>query len=304
MSVEIRRAATNRDRQASLDVFNAVFPHRRVGLDDVLDYEDALEHSVLLLAEANGRVVGSAQGGLEAGARHPAVSIYVLPEHRLRGIGTALYRALSAWARSLPTEALYSDVEESDPESLEWALRRGFVERSRDARLVLHLADVEPPPVVLPDGVEIVTWADRPELIESMYECYREAAPDIPGEEDEPLADYEEWRRQHMGGSGDRPEATFVAVADGVAVGFSKFSLTDAQPDVAFHDLTAVKRAWRGRGIAGALKATQIRWAKEHGYARLSTMNEERNEPIRRLNERFGYRPEPGRVFIVGPLAP
>jgi hypothetical protein len=33
-------------------------------------------------------------------------------------------------------------------------------------------------------------------------------------------------------------------------------------------------------------------------------MNEERNEPIRRLNKRYGYRPEPGRVFIVGPLAP
>ena len=44
-------------------------------------------------------------------------------------------------------------------------------------------------------------------------------------------------------------------------------------------------------------------WAKEHGYERLSTNNEERNEPIRRLNERYGYRPAPGRIFVRGPLA-
>jgi GNAT superfamily N-acetyltransferase len=106
-----------------------------------------------------------------------------------------------------------------------------------------------------------------------------------------------------MGGPGDKPEATFVALVDGEVVGYSKFSLTDAQPTVAFHDLTGVKRAWRGRGIAGALKRTQMRWAKKHGYERLSTNNEERNEPIRRLNERYGYRPVPGRIFVRGPVA-
>ena len=48
--------------------------------------------------------------------------------------------------------------------------------------------------------------------------------------------------------------------------------------------MTGVLRAWRGRGIARALKAAEIAWAKEHGYERLETQNEERNEPIRRLN--------------------
>ena len=55
------------------------------------------------------------------------------------------------------------------------------------------------------------------------------------------------------------------------------------------HDMTGVRRAWRGRGIARALKAAEIAWAKESGYERLETQNEERNEPIRRLNERYGY---------------
>ena len=106
-----------------------------------------------------------------------------------------------------------------------------------------------------------------------------------------------------MQGPGDRADATFVAVAREEVVGFAKLSLTEAQPEIAYHDLTAVKRAWRGRGVARALKATQIGWAKRAGYKRLSTNNEERNAPIRRLNERFGYRPGPALILFRGPLA-
>jgi GNAT superfamily N-acetyltransferase len=67
--------------------------------------------------------------------------------------------------------------------------------------------------------------------------------------------------------------------------------------------MTGVKRAWRGRGIAGALKRAQIGWAKEQGYERLATHNELRNEPIRRLNEHLGYKEAPGRIIFRGPLA-
>jgi GNAT superfamily N-acetyltransferase len=70
----------------------------------------------------------------------------------------------------------------------------------------------------------------------------------------------------------------------------------------AFHDMTGVKRAWRGRGVAGALKRVSIAWAREQGYERLVTSNELRNEAIRRLNTRLGYREEPGHLVVRGPL--
>jgi GNAT superfamily N-acetyltransferase len=113
-----------------------------------------------------------------------------------------------------------------------------------------------------------------------------------------------DWLAHDLQGSGDWPEATFVAVAGDEVVGYAKFSMNQAQPNVAFHDMTGVKRAWRGKGVARALKASEIAWAKRSGYERLITMNEERNEPIRRLNEEFGYRLEPGVITFRGPLAP
>ena len=158
--------------------------------------------------------------------------------------------------------------------------------------------------MIPPQGVEIVPWAERPELAHGMYEVVLEAAPDIPGGEDEQLESFEDWLAHEMlAGPGDRPEATFVAVAGAEVIGFAKFSLTAAQPVTAHHALTGVKRAWRGQGVARALKATQIAWAKANGYEELRTRNEERNAPIRHLNEEFGYRPTVGRIYLKGPLA-
>ena len=51
------------------------------------------------------------------------------------------------------------------------------------------------------------------------------------------------------------------------------------------------------------LKAAQINWALANGYTELQTRNEKRNEPIRRLNARLGYRPGTGRIYLIGGLS-
>ena len=64
------------------------------------------------------------------------------------------------------------------------------------------------------------------------------------------------------------------------------------------HDMTGVKRAFRGRGIASALKRAEIAWAKREGFRTLETFNNEENAPIRALNEKHGYRPAVGSVTL------
>jgi GNAT superfamily N-acetyltransferase len=137
-----------------------------------------------------------------------------------------------------------------------------------------------------------------------MYEVACEAYPDVPGESEEEMAPFEEWLSRDLQGFGDPPEATFIALAGDEVVGYAKFSISNARPGVAHHDMTGVLRSWRRRGIAGALNRAEIRWAKENGYTRLETGNEHRNEPIRRFNERHGYWPEPGTIELRGPVGP
>ena len=133
-----------------------------------------------------------------------------------------------------------------------------------------------------------------------MYEVAREAVPDIPGEDDVDIGTLDEWLSRDMQGDSDDPNAVFVALANGEVAGYAKLALDKDRTDRAYHDLTGVKRAHRGRGIAASLKRTQIAWAKANGYTSLQTSNEVRNEPIRRLNERHGYVLEPGVVIVRG----
>ena len=302
--MEIVSCTDEADEQASLDVYNEVWPHDRIGLAEVHSFKASVVDHLDLIARIQGVVVGSGFAAIQP--QRPElvfVLITVLAGERRRGAGTALYEAISAWTRNRGLDELEAVVADDDDESLAFALRRGFVEDRREKGVALRLAEIEPPPVEPPPGVEIVSWAERPEAARGMYEVAIEAFPDVPGWENELMEPFEGWLAHDMTGSGDRPEATFVALAGDEVVGYAKFSLTDAQPTTAHHDLTGVKRAWRGRGVARALKATQIAWAKANGYEELRTRNDERNAPIRKLNKEFGYRPAIGRIYLRGPLA-
>jgi GNAT superfamily N-acetyltransferase len=302
--VEVLACADERDEQVSLDVYNAVWPHAAFTLAEVHSFKQSVRAHHDIVAQLDGVAVGSALTVVLPHRADRVLSVVtVLEEHRRRGVGTALYRSLSTWTREHGIDQLEVPVLDDDPESLAFATRRGFVEERRELGVVLELAGMGPPELVAPDGIEIVSWADRPELARGIYEVSLEAYPDIPGFEDDELESFEDWLAHDMQGSGDLPEATFVAVAGAEVVGYAKFALTAAQPTVAFHDVSGVKRAWRGRGIARALKTAQIRWAIANGFTELRTRNEVRNEPIRRLNASLGYRPGIGRVYLVGPLA-
>ncbi|MBA3717793.1 MAG: GNAT family N-acetyltransferase [Actinobacteria bacterium] len=228
----------------------------------------------------------------------------MLEEERRRGVGSALYEAISEYASSRGKDVLEVWVEDSDPDGAPFVRNRGFTEIGRELHVSLDLTEIEAPEVEAPPGVAIISWAERPDVIRGLYEVAVEASLDIPGDEDDQIEPFEDWVSHEMESSpGDRKDATFVAIAGDEVVGYSKFSLSRAQPKVAHHDLTGVKRAWRRRGIARALKQAQIAWAKREGYERLQTRNEERNEPIRRLNKEFGYRPSGERILFKGPLS-
>ena len=296
---EIRLCADDADKEYSLAVYNAIWPLDAITMDEVRSFESGAIAFADFIAPGGSAWVGVMPSRPDVGG----TLVTVLPERRRQGLGTAFYELISDWLAEHDIDRIDATVPEDDEESIAFATKRGFEEVERNGRMILELAAAEPEPPAPPEGVQIVTWDQRPELDRGIYEVACEAYPDIPGDRDQTTEPFEDWLEHEMKGSGDRADATFIAVSGDEVIGYSKFSLTEAQPTTAHHDLTAVKRAWRQRGIAGALKRTQILWAKERGYERLATQNEMRNEPIRRLNERLGYREAPGRIVMRGPLA-
>jgi len=286
---------------ASLEVYNAVWPLDGATIEAVHSYRDSAQDYIDYLVREDGVVLGSGVGAIFAyRPRRADTLITVLAGYRRRGAGTALYRAISEWASERQAHELEVPVSGDDPESLSYAQRRGFTEDRRQISRALSLSGVSPLRVEPPPGIEIVTWAQRPELARGMYEVDLEIHPDIPGFADVALEPFEDWMAHYMQRPTDSPEATFIALDGEQVVGFARLSLT--APTAAGNAMTAVKRAWRGRGIAGALKAAEINWAINHGYTELHTSNEEHNAPIQRLNDHLGYQSRVERIHLVGPL--
>jgi GNAT superfamily N-acetyltransferase len=280
----------------------AAMPRDDASVAGFVDWRRQAEAMVWLLAERDEETVGGgfALTGWHTPPHRAMGAALVPPEHRGGGVGIGILDALEGWAADHGATELEGPVAEDDEKSLAWAAGRGYTEAGRNSRLVLDLTAIEAPEPSPPSGVEIVAWADRPELARGLYEVAREAVPDIPGQEEEDLGTLEEWLSRDMQGDSDDPRAVFVALVDREVAGFAKLALAPERTDRAYHDLTGVRRDYRGRGIAAALKRTQIAWAKQNGYTSLQTSNEVRNEPIRRLNERHGYVLEPGVVIVRG----
>ena len=175
--------------------------------------------------------------------------------------------------------------------------RSGATARSSGQKAVaLELGPLEPPPIETPgDGDPVLGGASG--SAPGHVRLYREANADIPGLDAEAEMSFEDWRVQGSERPARRHDLSFVAVAGDELVGLATL---DIFPAGGFHGRRW--RAWRRHGVGRALKRAQIAAAKAAGLERLYTESEERNEPMRRLNEQLGFRPIPGMVVMRGPL--
>ena len=256
----------------------------------------------LLMAELDGEPAGFGLVGVSPEQDEEPFAyteLGVAPDFQGRGVGAALHAALSDHARELGKSELLLEVSEEDSGAIAFLEKRSYREVERQKAVALNLTELDSVSVEPPTGVEIKSWVDRPDLAPDMFDLYREANADIPGLDAEAAPSFEDWRVRELERPARRHDLSFVALADDELVGYATL---DVFPAGGFHGLTAVARAWRRRGVGRALKRSQIAAAKAAGLERLYTESEERNEPMRRLNEELGFRPIPGMVVMRGPL--
>jgi GNAT superfamily N-acetyltransferase len=120
------------------------------------------------------------------------------------------------------------------------------------------------------------------------------------------VGDLAEFRARDVDRAGIPHDGFIVAVErdSGRVVGYAALILKPGDPTAAFHDMTAVARSWRRRGLAIALKRRTIGWAIDHGLTALETGNDEANIGMQAVNARLGYRPLPDVLIMRGPLDP
>jgi mycothiol synthase len=209
------------------------------------------------------------------------ISARVLPGWRRRGVGTAVLRDLAGRAQVMGFTVVNSNVE--DPGSVRFAERYGFREVDRQVEQARAIG-TEPAPLV-PDGVVIVPVSERPELWPAAYpvvgaQAFQDMATVAPLD-----ISPEQWERDWI----TDPGAMFVALADGDVIGCAGLLPDPDEPGRAEHALTAVRRDWRRRGVAAALKRTCLTWAAAHGLGEVYTWTQRGNDDMRTLNAHLGF---------------
>ena len=149
---------------------------------------EAIEHSRATmpmfrdwLALLDGEPVGVGSCSLNLGMEEDTAAFAVacvLPEARGQGVGTAIYRQVSAHARSLGKSQLMTWGYEDDAGGVAFAELHGFAVVRRKPALRLVLDGCPRPTVDLPEDIAITTLADSPELVEGVWETASEAMPD------------------------------------------------------------------------------------------------------------------------------
>ena len=307
----IVRSATSDDAELTrfAEVVTEVTPENPTSLEE-LRWQDANYLGERFIAEVAGEAVGVATVGQILSYRPDFdrwwVNVLVRKSHRRQGIGSALLVAGSRAARAVGKTGLQTSVSERHADGIVFLQHRGFVEFDRYRMVDLDLGRLQKPAIDQPAGVEITTIAARPDLVTGVHAVAELAFPDIP-HADEPMqaGSFEEFRKRDVDRPGMPSEAFHVALdaATGEVIGYASLMRIPGRPDAAWHDMTAVAPAHRGRGIATALKRATIVWAIDAGMRVLETGNDVENAPMRAVNATLGYRPIPDEIGFRGPLA-
>jgi GNAT superfamily N-acetyltransferase len=285
--VRIRTAVPD-DAEAIAAVRRMVYPYLvisaaeiRRGLDEPVPARQAAEW----VAVESGEVVGAAHCGIntwtsETGKASAAVAVH--PDRRRQGIGTALLDHVDDHLTAIGALRIQSFVQEG---SAEFARRHGF-EQIR----VLHYVSADlaslPPQPPTPPGITLLPAADvGPRL---MYAADAAATLDEPSDSPSDAIDYDEWLHDVWAGPSLRHDLSVAALADDTVVAFTS---VEADGDRAWSGMTGTLREYRGRGLAKLVKVAALRRAADAGIRTAATSMDERNGPMRAVNEWLGYRP-------------
>ena len=291
--IDVRRVEADADLETWAATKSAIVADEPVTAEQLR--RSRAPERLLLLAELDGALAGCGVADRSHFPSRAFVAPRVLPQFRGRGVGTALLDALLDYARDLGVTGLSTFVDGRDGASIAFARRRGLVEVDRQIEQVREVGD-EPPPEP-PTGVELTALdGHRAELLREAYELAREGYEDMPLPEAIEVS-LEEWLDEEA----TLPAGSFVGRADGRLVGYAGL-LEHAEAGTAEHGLTVVRRDWRGRGIAVALKRAELHWAATNGLGRLVTWTQRGNQAMQTLNRRLGYVDRTIVLTMQGPL--
>ncbi|HEX8137874.1 MAG TPA: GNAT family N-acetyltransferase [Pyrinomonadaceae bacterium] len=234
-----------------------------------------------------------------------------LPRYRLilvtdplwlrRGVGELLLSRLVNDLHEVgAVTATFRDYESRD-EMQSFLKEHGFAETMRllDLRLAVSEAELSSfSPIVEKVkalGITISTLSEErardPLYVEKLYELTTALRLDDPARDFfTPPAYYEREVRLWLEKAYVLPDAYFIAREGDRYVGVTDLNLLEAMPGGVSQGFTGVRREYRRKGIATALKACAVEYARERGFKTIRALLRPVHSSLLALNEKLGFK--------------
>jgi GNAT superfamily N-acetyltransferase len=241
-------------------------------------------------AEDRTAIVGWVSAGLvvdtsEAGVVWIAVSVH--PEHRRRGIGTALSERAEEHAASIGGRRLLA-WSRGDDQSVAFARSRGFMQTGKHDILAVDPRDVEPPDP--PPDVELLPFTAFEDDPTPIHHVDTISVLDEPGDVTLDELPLERWIENFWSHPLLDRDVSYVAAVDGVPA-TATFMQTDREGGSGSNNGTGTLPEFRRRGLATLAKRASLARAATLGITRVYTGNDVTNVPMLAINRRLGYAP-------------
>jgi GNAT superfamily N-acetyltransferase len=252
------------------------------------------------MAERDGRVVGVAHYSQSFDTYHPRkfmIDAKVHPDAQRQGIGSALYDQIVESVMPYNPLNLRGRVREDMQPGIRFLQARGYQDVWRDWESRLELATFDASPYqgleekLREQGIEIKSrkeLAADPQSFRKLHALGNEVAQDIPSLDGITPISFDQYMSLFINNPESPAEGHFVAVYNGEYIGTCGLWKSEAKDDFT-NDLTGVKRAYRHRGIALALKLRAIAYAKEQGGTSIKTWNDSPNAAMIAINMQLGF---------------
>lgn len=299
--------ATDAEYDAIALVEKAVYPENADKVEDFKHADASREPDRFfqrwVVEGADGRIIAFANLSHQIHNQTPGryrFLIVVHPEFERRGVGTAVYHQF--W-QTLQTQTPQPTILESGtyqhlPQSIRFLEKQGFKQVMRWVITRLELSEFDMAqfePLIDNLQAQGITFATLPQLqsrdanwLPKLHELDWQLTQDEPLPYAPKKMPVEQFKKLFVDGPNVLPEGWIVAVANGRLIGNSVLEKGHL-PDSLSTGYTGVLRDYRRRGLATALKALTMDWAKKSGYSFIRTGNEEHN-PMLTLNKKLGFK--------------
>ena len=304
-----------------VEIYNSNYPDSPVSVSEQRTLDESIDKSKFLLKrfaylDPTGRVVGFGRIGHELDQFHQrkfVISILVDPSDHGKGFGSAIYQKIEEELDNREAILASTTIKEDLPRQRDFFVHRGFREVMRvwESRLDLNGIDTKNFQAYIKraekEGISFTDLAEerlRGGSLRGLHELVQLIVGDMPRDGVFKPLSYGQYESLMFNSPRLLPEGYIIAKHGPEFVGVSIVLKNEREPRILSQDDTGVRREYRGRGIATALKLKVIEFGQRNGYEMIKTMNDSTNAAMLAVNTKLGFKRQVGWIRMQKPLRP